>query len=108
VLDLGSAVHVSVDGNKQALLIDTGDIADPKLMPLETLAMSLLPGETGAKLPLLVVHSHGHLDHRAGDPQFEGVNGSRWCARISSTCANISASPNGRTAAHRSISATAS
>jgi glyoxylase-like metal-dependent hydrolase (beta-lactamase superfamily II) len=22
-----------------------------------------------------VVHSHGHLDHRAGDPQFEGVNG---------------------------------
>jgi hydroxyacylglutathione hydrolase len=22
-----------------------------------------------------VLHSHGHLDHRAGDPQFEGVNG---------------------------------
>jgi len=62
-------------GNKEALLIDTGDIADAKLMPLETLVMSLLPGEPGAKLPLLVVHSHGHLDHRAGDPQFEGVNG---------------------------------
>ena len=62
-------------GNKRALLIDTGDIADPKLMPLETLAMSLLPGESTAKLPLLVVHSHGHLDHRAGDPQFEAVNG---------------------------------
>jgi hydroxyacylglutathione hydrolase len=62
-------------GNKQALLIDTGDIADPKLMPLETLVMSLLPAESAAKLPLLVVHSHGHLDHRAGDPQFEGVNG---------------------------------
>jgi glyoxylase-like metal-dependent hydrolase (beta-lactamase superfamily II) len=62
-------------GKKQALLIDTGDIADPNLMPLETLVMSLLPGESAAKLPLLVVHSHGHLDHRAGDPQFEGVNG---------------------------------
>jgi glyoxylase-like metal-dependent hydrolase (beta-lactamase superfamily II) len=24
---------------------------------------------------LLVAHSHGHLDHRAGDPQFEGVSG---------------------------------
>jgi hydroxyacylglutathione hydrolase len=62
-------------GDKQALLIDTGDIADPNLMPLEGLVMSLLPGDPAAKLPLLVVHSHGHLDHRAGDPQFEGVNG---------------------------------
>jgi hydroxyacylglutathione hydrolase len=62
-------------GNKQALLIDTGDIADPNLMPLETRVMSLLPGESAAKLPLLVVHSHGHLDHRAADPQFEGVTG---------------------------------
>jgi hydroxyacylglutathione hydrolase len=62
-------------GNKQALLIDTGDIADPNLMPLEALVMSLLPGESAAKIPLFVLHSHGHLDHRAGDPQFEGVNG---------------------------------
>jgi hydroxyacylglutathione hydrolase len=62
-------------GSKQALLIDTGDIADPNLMPLKTLVMSLLPEDAAAKLPLLVVHSHGHLDHRAGDPQFEGVTG---------------------------------
>jgi len=62
-------------GSKRALLIDTGDVADPKSMPLENQVMSLLPGESAAKLPLLVVHSHGHLDHRAGDPQFEGVNG---------------------------------
>ena len=52
-----------------------GDIADPKLMPLLSLVMSLLPAESAAKLPLLVAHSHGHLDHRAGDPQFEGVRG---------------------------------
>jgi glyoxylase-like metal-dependent hydrolase (beta-lactamase superfamily II) len=62
-------------GGKRALLIDTGDVADPKSMPLETQVMGLLPGESAAKLPLLVVHSHGHLDHRAGDPQLEGVNG---------------------------------
>jgi hydroxyacylglutathione hydrolase len=62
-------------GSKRALLIDTGDIADPKMMPLETRVMSLLPGESAGKLPLLVVHSHGHLDHRAGDVQFEGVKG---------------------------------
>jgi hydroxyacylglutathione hydrolase len=62
-------------GNKQALLIDTGDIADPSLMPLESTVMSLLPGEPGAKMPLIVVHSHGHLDHRAGDPQFEHAGG---------------------------------
>jgi hydroxyacylglutathione hydrolase len=62
-------------GSKQALLIDTGDIADPKLMPVEAAVMNLLPGDAALKLPLIVVHSHGHLDHRAGDPQFEHVPG---------------------------------
>lgn len=60
-------------GSKQALLIDTGDVADPKQMPLAEKVLALLPGEGPAKLPLLVVHSHGHLDHRAGDPQFQGI-----------------------------------
>jgi len=62
-------------GSKQALLIDTGDIADPKMMPLEATVIKLLPGEAASRLPLVVVHSHGHLDHRAGDPQFEHVPG---------------------------------
>jgi hydroxyacylglutathione hydrolase len=62
-------------GSKQALLIDTGDIADPRLMPLEAAVMKLLPAEAASKMPLIVVHSHGHLDHRAGDPQFEHVPG---------------------------------
>lgn len=57
-------------GSKQALLIDTGDIADPKFMPLAATVMGLLPGDAQSKLPLLVVHSHGHLDHREGDVQF--------------------------------------
>lgn len=57
-------------GSTKALLIDTGDIADPKVVPLADTVMHLLPDEGTAKLPLLVVHSHRHLDHRAGDGQF--------------------------------------
>jgi hydroxyacylglutathione hydrolase len=57
-------------GNERALLIDTGDVADPAKMPLEATVMGLLPGEGPSKLPLLVVHTHGHLDHRQGDGQF--------------------------------------
>lgn len=62
-------------GSKQALLIDTGDIADPKVMPIEEAVMALLPGEGPSKMPLIVVHSHGHLDHREGDAQFENHPG---------------------------------
>ena len=60
-------------GTTRALLIDTGDVSDPKLMPLAETVMHLLPGEGPAKLPLLVVHTHRHLDHRAGDSQFTGL-----------------------------------
>jgi hydroxyacylglutathione hydrolase len=58
-------------GSQKALLIDTGDVADPSQMPLANTVMQLLPGDGRAKLPLLVVHTHRHLDHRAGDGQFE-------------------------------------
>jgi hydroxyacylglutathione hydrolase len=57
-------------GSTKALLIDTGDIADPQIVPLADTAMRLLPGDGAAKLPVLVVHTHRHLDHRAGDVQF--------------------------------------
>ncbi|MFZ0639150.1 MAG: MBL fold metallo-hydrolase [Candidatus Acidiferrales bacterium] len=57
-------------GSTEALLIDTGDVADPARMPLAQTVMNLLPGGGSAKLPLLVVHTHRHLDHRAGDAQF--------------------------------------
>ena len=62
-------------GSKRALLIDTGDVGDPGMMPLATTVMGLLPGDAGTKMPLLVVHSHGHLDHREGDRQFENRPG---------------------------------
>jgi len=62
-------------GSSKALLIDTGDVADPGRMPLAQTVMGLLPGERASKMPLIVVHTHGHLDHRAGDPQFEHLPG---------------------------------
>lgn len=58
-------------GSTKALLIDTGDVADPKQMPLAQTVMALLPEAAQVKLPLLIVHTHGHLDHRLGDSQFQ-------------------------------------
>jgi hydroxyacylglutathione hydrolase len=57
-------------GSTKALLIDTGDVADANRMPLANTVMRLLPGSGPSTLPLLVVHTHRHLDHRAGDGQF--------------------------------------
>jgi glyoxylase-like metal-dependent hydrolase (beta-lactamase superfamily II) len=60
-------------GSDKALLIDTGAVADPKAMPLAKTILELLPDKDGKKLPLLVAHTHRHLDHRAGDPQFASL-----------------------------------
>ena len=57
-------------GSDKALLIDTGAVADPTTMPLAKTVLELLPEKEYNKLPLLVAHTHRHLDHRAGDPQF--------------------------------------
>jgi glyoxylase-like metal-dependent hydrolase (beta-lactamase superfamily II) len=57
-------------GSTRALLIDTGDVSDPKQMPLAHTVMDLLPGQGPSRLPLLVVHTHRHFDHREGDGQF--------------------------------------
>jgi hydroxyacylglutathione hydrolase len=61
-------------GSAKAILIDTGDVADPRKVPLADTVLKLIPGEGAAKLPLLVVHTHRHLDHRAGDAQFTMPN----------------------------------
>ncbi len=60
-------------GSDKALLIDTGALADPREMPLAKTILELLPDRNGQKLPLLVAHTHRHLDHRAGDPQFASL-----------------------------------
>jgi hydroxyacylglutathione hydrolase len=60
-------------GSDKALLIDTGAVADAKAMPLAKTILELLPDKDHKKLPLLVAHTHRHLDHRAGDPQFASL-----------------------------------
>jgi glyoxylase-like metal-dependent hydrolase (beta-lactamase superfamily II) len=60
-------------GSDKALLIDTGAVADPKEMPLAKTILELLPDKDHKKIPLLVAHTHRHLDHRAGDPQFASL-----------------------------------
>ena len=62
-------------GDQKALLIDTGAIADAAKMPVAKTVLGLLPQRGDAKLPLLVVHTHSHTDHRDGDVQFAGLPG---------------------------------
>ncbi|HEY2682739.1 MAG TPA: MBL fold metallo-hydrolase [Steroidobacteraceae bacterium] len=59
-------------GSQKALLIDSGDVADPHAMPLADTVLKLLPTNDHGRLPLLVAHTHRHQDHRAGDGQFAG------------------------------------
>jgi hydroxyacylglutathione hydrolase len=59
-------------GKTKALLIDTGAVADAKTIPLAQTVISLL-ANGGSRLPLMVVHTHGHLDHRSGDDQFRAL-----------------------------------
>jgi glyoxylase-like metal-dependent hydrolase (beta-lactamase superfamily II) len=62
-------------GSNKALLIDSGAVADAKVMPLADTVMELLPDVGGDKVPLAVVHTHSHRDHRAGDVQFRNLAG---------------------------------
>ena len=68
----GNFIYLLV-GSDKALLIDTGAVADSTQMPLAKKVLELLPEKDNAKMPLLVVHTHGHLDHRAGDSQFASL-----------------------------------
>ena len=62
-------------GSSMALLIDTGAVEDPKAMPLADTVIGLLPMVGTSQMPLLVLHTHRHQDHRAGDPQFANLPG---------------------------------
>lgn len=57
-------------GEERALLLDTGATGDAAQFPLYEAVRSLV-GEKA----LLVVHSHGHRDHRSADSQFEDKEG---------------------------------
>jgi glyoxylase-like metal-dependent hydrolase (beta-lactamase superfamily II) len=60
-------------GSKQALLFDTGASGADTAAAVE----EVLRRHSQPALPLLVVHSHGHGDHTAGDAGFKGTPGVR-------------------------------
>ena len=60
-------------GSDKALLVDTGAVAEPERMPLAETVQDLLRKAAGTDLPLIVAHTHGHGDHRAGDAQFAAI-----------------------------------
>ena len=62
-------------GTNKALLIDTGAEASDQSFPLYESLKKILTDRNGKMLPLLVVHSHGHGDHYAGDHQFRNKPG---------------------------------
>lgn len=64
-------------GDEEALLIDTGAVEDSAQMPIADAVIGLLPDKGQSKLPLLVLHTHGHGDHRAGDAQFAAIPGAK-------------------------------
>ena len=66
-------------GNARAVLIDTGATASPDFFPLrrvvEGLMEAWLAAHPRAGYRLLVLHTHPHGDHVAGDGQFAGRPG---------------------------------
>lgn len=60
-------------GSERALLLDTGDVADPGVMPLRATVDALLDqwltDHPRDRYPLVVAHSHAHGDHVNGDAQ---------------------------------------
>lgn len=63
-------------GDDRAMLVDTGATAEEEYFPLRRTVDSLVAERLGrrprADCGLLVVHTHGHGDHVAGDRQFAG------------------------------------
>ena len=63
-------------GEYKVLVLDTGAIESSADSPLYETVQSLVyahPGnDLGTEKEVIVIHSHSHNDHRAGDAQFEG------------------------------------
>jgi hydroxyacylglutathione hydrolase len=61
-------------GNQRAVLVDTGPSADADTIPLrrtvDVLVDAWLAEHPRTDYELVVAHTHGHHDHRDGDPQF--------------------------------------
>ncbi len=60
-------------GKEKALLIDTGAGASDAAAVTQKLIAKWLKKNQGASIELLVVHTHAHGDHTAGDKGFDGM-----------------------------------
>jgi glyoxylase-like metal-dependent hydrolase (beta-lactamase superfamily II) len=60
-------------GSERALLIDTGAGASDAAVVTKKLIAKWLAREKRESMPLLVVHTHAHGDHTAGDKGFAGM-----------------------------------
>lgn len=60
-------------GKEKALLLDSG-AGTPQTAPM---IQALMRKRGKADLPLLVVHSHGHRDHTAGDATFASISSAK-------------------------------
>ncbi len=59
-------------GKERALLVDTGATEDESKFPLYRTVLGIITRFESKLLPLVVVHTHRHHDHFAGDGQFIG------------------------------------
>jgi hypothetical protein len=103
ILRQNKAVHYEAPfmfllfGADKAVLLDTGATADPRFFPLRRTVDEIVDGWL-AEHPhpddygLLVLHTHGHSDHVAGDGQFTAGPTPSWSARPATRCGRISAS----------------
>jgi len=70
----GYGLLVKINDRNQRLLLDTGATASPELVPVRSVVDSLierwLDVHPRSRYQLLVLHTHGHGDHIAGDGQF--------------------------------------
>ena len=95
-------------GTKEALLVDTG-AAGARVSPVvEELLRRHSQRQRTAVLSLLVVHSHGHSDHTAGDADLSQAPGARVSRPAPRRSRNSSRSPTGRARSPNSTLATAS
>jgi hydroxyacylglutathione hydrolase len=67
-------------GNDKALLEDTG-VGKVQVAPFVMDLIAKWAAKKGrAPVPLIVIHSHGHGDHTAGDPQFRALSNVQFVA----------------------------
>ncbi|HEY6123196.1 MAG TPA: MBL fold metallo-hydrolase [Steroidobacteraceae bacterium] len=62
-------------GKERSLLVDTGAVDGPNAGRTAFVVENMLQTDGADQRPLLVVHTHGHLDHRAGDAEFAKLSG---------------------------------